>query len=189
MSEIRGEWYLYYKEFDNMENREPEITDKVRLLANTSEEAYREAKELWEFRLSTGTYDGYNGRAYPQSPSIHQIIDVEQDSFDVILPKGKPFSWEALHSDDIEFRNRLVAAIKHEGTLPDADRIHSFIHELGMKAQAEKDGLLAQKDLEHDWRWTVRFTFNPNQALRNIFVYPKEYLPLQHLEDKPSLQA
>lgn len=187
MSEIKGDWYLHYEEFDNMENHRPEVTDKVRLLADSAEEAHEEAKELWEYRLGRGTYRGYDGRTYPQSPSIHQVIDIEQKTFDVVPPKGKPFSWAALHSDDIELRNRIVAAFKQEASRPDTGRVTAFIDSLGMKAQAGENGILAQKNLERDWRWTVRFTFNPNQVLRNIFVDPIEYLRSSTRQEAPQL--
>lgn len=176
MSEIRGDWYLYYEDFDSSENHRPEITDKLRLLADKAEEAHEEAKELWEYRLKRGTYRGYGGRTYPQSPSVHKVINVEQDSFSVVPPKGKPFSWAELHSDDIELRNRIVNVFKLDETRPNIDRVMRFINDLGMKAQDSEAEILAQKNLEYGVIWTLKFTFNPNHALRNIFVDPIKYL-------------
>jgi hypothetical protein len=76
--EIKGDWYLYYQEFDNMENHSPDIEEQIRLLAVTPEEALEEASEFWAFRTNRGIYKGYNGKSYPSSPTIHQVINIDQ---------------------------------------------------------------------------------------------------------------
>lgn len=60
-----------------------------------------------------------------------------------------------------------------------------------MKTKVGENEILAQKDLD-DEIWTVRFAFNPNQVLRNIFVdpvdFPHLFSPRQEASQQPLQQ-
>ena len=76
---MRGLWYLTYQEFDRMENEIGSAIlngqTKVVIPAQTEEEALRAAHQLWNERLSKGSYAGWDNSIYPRNPKlIYEIL-------------------------------------------------------------------------------------------------------------------
>lgn len=65
-----GKWYLVYTEFDNLENTISDALRQEKISLNCTNEdcAVEEARNLWEQRLAKGTYKGWDGKVYPNSP-------------------------------------------------------------------------------------------------------------------------
>lgn len=67
-----GKWYLVYIEFDDMENNISDAVRQEKLSLNSADEdcVADEARNLWEQKLAKGTYKGWDGKVYPNSPRV-----------------------------------------------------------------------------------------------------------------------
>jgi len=74
MSVVSGVWYFIYQEFNGMENWYPCYDVEVALKADDKDGAVVEAELLWQERLKKGTYLGYDGNTYPNSPLVRLEI-------------------------------------------------------------------------------------------------------------------